>query len=178
MDSERISPWDSARAFTNKLMDQSFASVRRRDPGHLACGIRRGAWGEMIERWPDEFARTRASRFRARYNIAPEFLYPHFLLHTGRGAAVSDADYRRRVHYVGINNMDLKARYDTWRLRRLSPRFYALNDDFGDAANPRVAARWRRCLDAMLPDPSPFERRGHLRQGPDPAGQGRTTMTD
>jgi len=157
-DSDSISPWDAGRAYTNDLMDKAFGANRRRDPGHLACGVRKSLWSEMMELWPEPVEYLRNSPFRAKYNVVPEFLYPHFALHAGRGQIVPDDIYKRDVSYVAINNWAAKAHLDTWLLRRKMPKFYALNDDFGDAANPKVVDIWRRALNRLLPDPSPFEK--------------------
>ena len=157
-DSDRRSPWDAGRAYTNKLLDDAFGAKKRRDVGHIPTVFRRSVWGSMIERWPEDFARTRRSRFRAKYNVVPEFLYPHYLIETGLGHQVPLELYRRLVHYVSIDNFVLKARYDIWRIGRRNAKFYALNDSFGHNPNPWIVARWREVLHEMFPVPCMFEK--------------------
>jgi len=152
------SPWDAGRAYTNKLLDEAFGPARRLDVGHVPAVFRRSIWGEMIERWPEDFDRTRTSRFRARYNVVPEFLYPYYLIHRGLGYAVPSAVAKRSMHYVSIDNLDLKARFDIWSIKRRGAKFSALNDNFGDEPNPRVVRRWRAFLREMWPTPCMFEK--------------------
>ena len=54
-------------------------------------------WERMHSRWPEEFRRTSASRFRALGNVVPEHLYPYYMLYEGRGVPVPRfAAYRLR----------------------------------------------------------------------------------
>ena len=69
----------------------------------------------MIAAWPEELVRTRASRFRAAGNVAPEYLYPYFAWYEGRARRVPIAESYRDAYYQGIDNVLLQQ-----RLRRLA----------------------------------------------------------
>ena len=111
----------------------------------------------MIARWADAFARTSASRFRATGNVAPEHLYPHFLLEEKRGVPVPQMTAYRQTAYHPLNNVVPFQRASVARLRWQRPKFFCMNDNFGARPNPRVVALVTRALDAWFPQPSRFE---------------------
>jgi len=155
--SERLSPWNAALAASNHLLDEAFGPRRRPEVGHRPLLIDRAYWEEMERRWPEPFALIRASRFRAPGNVAPEHLYPHYLLATGRARAVSAFRSFRIAYYHGLQNV---LPWSWWCLavtRLLRPSTIALNDGFGARPNPRVVALARRFLERRYPVKSPFE---------------------
>jgi len=155
--SETLSPWNAALAQSNHLLDQAFGRHRRRTVTHVPLLIDRPSWAEMEARWPDEFARTRASRFRARYNVVPEYLYPHFLHYTGRGRIAPTARTYRDTYYHGLENLTAWAWCGLHVIALLRPKMIALNDGFGDRPNERVVRLARRFLERRYPVKSPYE---------------------
>jgi len=156
-DSDRLSPWNTALAHSNFLLDQAFGEGGRRPVNHVPLMVDREIWNEMIARWPDDFARTSASRFRARYNVVPEYMYLYFALLTGRGEAVPLAETYRTTFYNSLENNRLVTAWGRFGIRTLRPTTVALNDGFGERPDPRIVARTRRFLEELFPDPSPFE---------------------
>jgi Stealth protein CR2, conserved region 2/Stealth protein CR3, conserved region 3/Stealth protein CR4, conserved region 4 len=151
------SPWNLALAYSNGLLDARFGRRRR---GQLKFGllaVDRESWVEMREAWPEAFARTSASRFRAAGNVAPEHLYPYFLLETGRGARVPRATMARHVWYQPLNNVTVLQAVGMARLRWFAPTFACLNDNFGASPNPAAVTVVKRALERWFPAPSPFE---------------------
>jgi len=154
---ERLSPWNRALALSNHLLDERYGRKRRRTVGHAPLPIDVESWRAMIDTWPDVFARTSASRFRATGNVAPEHLYPHFLLEEGRGVAVPWVTGHRQTAYHPLNNVVAVQRANLARLAWQRPKFFCMNDNFGERPNPRVVALVRRTLERWYPERSRFE---------------------
>jgi stealth protein CR2/Stealth-like protein len=152
-----VSPWNLALAYSNALLDERFGRRRRGQTKFAPLAIDRQSWTDMIDAWPEAFARTSASRFRAEENVAPEHLYPHFLLATGRGVRVPASRTLRHAWYHPINNVGLLQRAGFARLARFAPKFVCLNDNFGARPDPRVVRIVREALDRWFPRPSRFE---------------------
>jgi hypothetical protein len=157
-DHPRLSPWEAALAHTSRLLDESYGPQRRRVVGHVPLIVDVACWEEMVRRWEADFRRTSASRFRSPGNVAPEQLYGYYMLHEGKGVAVPPLRAYRDSTYHGLDNwlpwQRLALRYVRW----LRPRFYCLNDGFGQRPNPKVVALVRKALEAAYPRPSRFER--------------------
>jgi len=150
-----LSPWNRALAYSNHLLNARYGKKRRSTVSHSPLAIDVESWRAMVAAWPDAFAHTAASRFRATGNVAPEHLYPHFLVEEGRGV-VADA----RAHasaYHPLNNVTLFQRLALARLRRRRPMFLCLNDNYGARPNPRAVAVARAFLERMFPERSRFE---------------------
>jgi hypothetical protein len=154
---ERLSPWNRALAYSNGLLDARYGAKRRTTVGHVPLAIDIDAWRLMIESWPDVFERTIASRFRANGNVAPEHLYPHFLIEEGRGIAIRDFSERLRSAYHPLNNVPLFQRVNLARIGWQRPAFLCLNDNFGERPHPSSVGVVRRTLDRWFPQPSRFE---------------------
>jgi len=156
-DSDTLSPWNTGLALANHLLNQAFGAKVRRTVNHVPLLIDRDIWAEMVGRWPSVFAATRMSRFRAKGNIPPEYVYPHYLLHTGQGRRMPLAETYRDTAYHGLENFLPWAWIGLNMMRLLRPKTIALNDNFGDLPNPRVVAMTRRFLNAQYPVKSPYE---------------------
>jgi len=156
-DQDGISRWNASLAHSNHLLNAAFGTRARPTFTHVPLLIDRDWWAEMIARWPDDFARTRTSRFRAKYNVVPDYLYPHFLLGTGRGIAVSRLRTYRDTFYFGIENYTAYALWKLAQRRAIGAKTLCLNDNFGDNPNPRVVKLVRDFLDKSYPVKSPFE---------------------
>lgn len=156
-DGQDLTPWNASLAYTNHLLDGAFGKRSRPTFSHAPLFIDRDWWEEMVERWPDDFARTRASRFRDRHNVVSSYLYPYFLLGTGRAAEVSRLRTYRDTFYFGVENYTA---YAWWKLalaRAVGAKTLCLNDNFGTDPNPRVVQRVRDFLEETYPVKSPFE---------------------
>jgi hypothetical protein len=153
----KSSAWDEAVAFSNHLLDQRFGAAPRRDVGHVPVAVELSSWMEMLAEWPDDFARTRSSRFRAPGIVAPEHLYPCYLVHRDLAGVVPLPKALKESGYLGLMNSWILMQLGLGRLRRKKPKFFALNDNFGPRPNPRVVRSVRRFLESSFPDPSPFE---------------------
>jgi hypothetical protein len=155
--SDRLSPWNACLANTNHLLDKAFGRARRHSVNHVPLLIDRGVWAEMTERWCEEFERTVSSRFRAKYSVVPEYLYPHFLLLTGRGELTPTTETYLRTFYSSLENNRLVTSAARRLIRILRPRTICLNDGFGDLPDPGIVDRTRRFLEELYPEKSPFE---------------------
>ena len=157
-DNTATSPWNAALARANHLLDTGFAAAPRHVVSHVPLLIDKAIWAGMLDRWPDEVRHTRESRFRRAGNIAPEYLYQHYLLATGAGVAAPRFETYRRTLYHGLGNSLPFALLGMGLIRLLSPRTIALNDNFDGHPNPRVVAAVRAFLARRWPEPSTFER--------------------
>ena len=156
-----LSPWQLSLAQSNDMLDRAFGHAPRWLLKHVPLLVERERWREMVERrWPEEFRRTSASRFRARGNVVPEHLYPYLLLYEGRARLMSIVESYRRAHYQGVDNILPQQVAQFAFLRWLRPPFLCLNDNFGARPNPAVVWLARRYLEWAYPTPSRFERAG------------------
>lgn len=152
------SSWNAALAQCNFLLDSAFGKAKRPTFTHAPLLIDRDWWAEMIGHWPEHFAHTRSSRFRATGNIVPDYLYPHFLLATGRASRVSHWATYRETFYYPLEDYVAYLRWKMLQFKCLQPRTLCLNDNFGEQPNGRAVAYIRRFLDAAYPVKSAFER--------------------
>ena len=152
-----ISPWNAALARSNHLLDTAFTSMRRHGVNHVPLLIEKSRWQEMCERWAEDFARTRASRFRKMGSVAPEYLYPYFLLHNGRAEMGTLSRTWRRSFYVPLENTPFTTAFGLARARLFQPKMLTLNDGFDDKPRPAVVDRARRFLKESYPVKSRFE---------------------
>jgi len=152
-----VSPWNLALARSNALLDERFGSKRRGQLKFAPLAIDRESWAAMEETWPDAFAETAASRFRAAGNVAPEHLYPFFLLETGRAVRVPRSTIVRHAWYQPLNNLAALQSIGLARLMWFAPKFACLNDNFGATPSPRAVAAIAGALERWFPAPSPFE---------------------
>jgi stealth protein CR2/Stealth-like protein len=151
------SPWNLALARSNALLDERFGRRRRGQVKFAPLSVDRDRWIDMIEAWPDAFASTSASRFRAPGNVAPEHLFPYFALAAGHGVRVPWPTVVRHACYQPLNNVALLQSLGMARLRWLAPKFACLNDGFGARPRGAAVAVVRRALERWFPAPSPFE---------------------
>jgi len=154
-----LSPWNAALAWSNHLLDERYRRRRRGMVHDSPLMIERATWERMISTWSEDFRRTTGSRFRAPRNVAPEHLYPHFLIHEGVAEPVALTRAYRWAAYHSVDNVLPLQHLSLSFLRALRPKFCCFNDNFDDAPNPRVVALVRRKLAQWFPTPSPWELR-------------------
>jgi hypothetical protein len=92
------------------------------------------------------------------HDVAPEHLYPHFLLAESLAVRAPLPRVYRDVSYLGLGNSPLAARLGLAWLRARRPKLFCLNDNFGAHPDPRVVRLVRRFLEDAYPEPSRFER--------------------
>lgn len=156
--SEQISPWNSAHAFSNYLLDDSYRHEGRNVVNHVPFMIDKQTWQEMIKIWKKEFKQTWGNRFRSRYNIAPEYFYPYFMLYNNKAIRTSLFNTYSNTFYYGADNFLLLALYGIHMIRLLKPKMYSINDNFGAKPDIRVTLRIRQFLDNLYPCQSAFEK--------------------
>jgi hypothetical protein len=156
-DRDDFSPWNTALAFGNHLLDQAFGHARRRPVNHVPLWLDRGWWDEMLVRWSTEVEATRNSRFRAKYNFVPEYVYLYYLYHTGRARMESMARSYADIGYCPVGNFLPLMRARLARLKWQRPMALTFNDSFGATPNPKVVAAMRSFLETAYPVKSPFE---------------------
>jgi hypothetical protein len=154
---DAVSPWNLALAHSNALLDDRFGPRRRRQLKFAPLAADRESWLEMIDAWPDAFARTSVSRFRAAGNVAPEHLYPHFQLESGRAIRVGRTSVARHAWYQPLNNVAPLQSVGMARLRWFAPKFACLNDNFGSRPNPAAVNVVKHALERWFPAASRFE---------------------
>lgn len=122
-DPER-SGYENAARVNRRLLHERYGRLITRHLEHAATPLRKSVLLELEREFPDEFARTQASRFRSSADISvTNSFYHYYALMTGRAVQQRDA----RVRYV-----DTTARADLDSLKGLLKRrnvdFFCLND--------------------------------------------------
>jgi hypothetical protein len=149
-------PTDWASYNATRLLERDLGYRPRTKLAHTPYPQLREVVEELEDRYPSEFAATRAARFRSRTDQAvPSFLAPHYGIATGRAVEVpvTSEDYV----FANTGHDHWPKRRDDIRARR--PRFYCLNSSRHRAIPPDEQAREvGALLDDVLPFPSPFER--------------------
>ena len=150
------SGFENAARVNRRLLRERFGPMTTRHLEHAATPLRRSVMAELEAAFPDEFAATAASTFRARSNISvTNSLYHYYALMTGRAVVQPAA----RTAYVdtttraGMRDMsDL--------LRRRSMDFFCLNDGSAPEIDPKLRATTIiRFLESYFPIPAPWESR-------------------
>jgi hypothetical protein len=155
---EGLSPWTASHASANHLLDKRYGRQGRRMLRHAPLVIDVERWRETISVWPEVFASTIGSRFRAPENVPPEYLHAH---HMAAESKAVMAPYRETLAvsaYHGVENLLWRERLALGWIRWRRPSFYCLNDNFDANPNPRVVSYVRGWLESQYPTPSRFER--------------------
>jgi hypothetical protein len=150
-------PYEAAIGVSNGLLDARFGARRRARVRHVPIVMDVDHWQALAREFPEAVARTRQSRFRAPGTFAPDHLYPHYCLLTSRAAAVPLLRSYASAGYLGLENSRLTL-FALAALERWRPALLCLNDNFGEAPDPRVVRQVRSFLDRLFPRPSRFER--------------------
>jgi hypothetical protein len=156
---ERKSPWEAGLAYANHLLDERYGHRSRGSIKHTPVFFDIETFAEFVKAWPEIIEATSASRFRAMGNVPPEHMYPYYLLHEGRAIEMPKWISYRDISYLGIENWLFMSVFGLANLLVRRPKWYSLNDNFGDRPNPRVVALIRRYLESTYPEPSRFEKR-------------------
>ncbi|WP_436774416.1 stealth family protein [Yinghuangia sp. YIM S09857] len=151
---ENDTPVDAACKNNRALLERTFGRVISQPMDHIPYALSRSVMRELEERYPDEYARTAGSKFRALTDLSVTSSLAHYYgLLTGRAIAGSV-----QYGYVHLAHPELASRLAQMLLRRDRDAF-CLNDSFSSAADIEVQnAVISPFLDAYLPVPSPAER--------------------
>ncbi|MET0303088.1 MAG: stealth family protein [Microbacteriaceae bacterium] len=148
------SGFENAARVNRALLSERFGATITRHLEHCAAPLRRSIMREMEQEFPEEFARTAASRFRSSTDISvTNSLYHYYALLTGRAVEQTSA----RVLYVETTLAESLS-----QLRRLkknrSHDMFCLND----GSKPEIDVDTRRravteFLETYFPVPAPWE---------------------
>ncbi|GAA2970749.1 hypothetical protein JOD63_000814 [Microbacterium terrae] len=146
---------DNGLRVNRALLHERFGREIVRDLDHCATPLLRSVMAELEQTFPDDFARTAASRFRSATDISvTNSLYHYYALMTGRAIATRQP----RVAYVQTTQAGSLRGMEKLVARR-DVDMFCLNDG-GDAEVPeelRVRAL-RSALERMFPVRAPWER--------------------
>ena len=146
---------DNALRVNRALLSERFGRTITRDLEHCATPLRRSVMDELEQAFPQDFARTAASRFRSATDISvTNSLYHYYAQFTGRAIATT----RPRVRYVQTTLAASLAGMERLARRR-DVDMFCLND--GGAGEMPEDLRVRTVtdiLERMFPVPGPWER--------------------
>ena len=148
------SGFENAARVNRALLRERFGKVTTRHLEHCAAPLRKSVLAELEAAFPDEFARTAASRFRSATDISvTNSLYHYYALLTGRAVVQTDA----RVKYVETT---LRQALDAMKrlLKRRDHDMFCLNDgSFPEISIEERTAAVIDFLDRYFPFPAPWE---------------------
>jgi glycosyltransferase involved in cell wall biosynthesis len=136
--STALTPHAAAAQNNRALLQRDFGRTITKAMLHTPHALRRSVLFELEKRYPDEFAQTAASPFRAASDLSvASSLYQHYALLTGRAVPGSITSA-----YVGLGRLDVEQRLGALRSRR----FDAINiADFHEYRYPESTIdRWVR----------------------------------
>jgi len=149
------SGFENAARVNRRLLHERFGRVTTRHLEHTAAPLRKSVVGALASEFPEEFAKTAASPFRAADNISvTNSLYHYYALLTGRavqkvGAKVLYVDTTMKAGLRSLKTLLRKRDYD----------FFCLNDgSFPEVTPDERARKMRSFLEAYFAIPAPWER--------------------
>ncbi|MEV6767412.1 stealth family protein [Nocardia sp. NPDC051030] len=152
---ERRSGFENAARMNRQLLTQRFGHIITRHLEHTPVPLRRSVLLEMEQAFPDDFARTRTSRFRSATDISvTNSLYHYYALLTGRAVPQETAKMRYvdTTMYTGLALLDGLA-------RRRNVDFFCLNDgSFPEVPEAERVRAVSEFLDTYFPEPAPWEK--------------------
>lgn len=146
---------DNGLRVNRALLQERFGRTIVRDLEHCAAPLQRSVMAELEREFPDDFARTAASRFRSATDISvTNSLYHYYALFTGRAMPTREP----RVQYVQTTLADAGR-----RMQRLSTRadvdMFCLNDGGESDVPEQIRVRMlRQTLERMFPIRAPWEK--------------------
>lgn len=149
------SGFENAARVNRALLREKYGKVTTRHLEHCAAPLRKSVMAELEATFPDEFARTAASRFRSATDISvTNSLYHYFALLTGKAVVLTDA----KVRYVETT---LKRALPAMSrlLKRRDVDMFCLND--GSFPEISVEERTTAVIDFLeryFPFPAPWEK--------------------
>jgi Stealth protein CR2, conserved region 2/Stealth protein CR3, conserved region 3/Stealth protein CR4, conserved region 4/Stealth protein CR1, conserved region 1 len=148
------SGFENAARVNRRLLRERFGRVTTRHLEHTAAPFKKSVVQELEQTFPEEFARTAASRFRSATDISvTNSLYHYFALFTGRAVQKVGA----KVLYVDTTTRKGLALLDRL-LRKRSFDFFCLNDgSFPEVGAEERAQAMRAFLEQYYAIPAPWE---------------------
>ncbi len=149
------SGFENAARVNRALLRDRFGKVTTRHLEHCAAPLRKSVMADLEASFPEEFARTAASRFRSATDISvTNSLYHFYALLTGHAVVQTDA----RVKYV-----ETTLRQALPAMRRLLKRrdhdMFCLNDgSFPEISVEERTAAVIDFLERYFPFPAPWEK--------------------
>lgn len=149
------SGFENAARVNRKLLADRFGQLITRHLEHTAVPLRKSVLQEMEREFPDEFARTQASPFRASTDISvTNSFYHYYALLTGRAVQQEKAN----VRYVNTTTRAGLNLLPELRKKRRQ-HFFCLNDSsFPEVPAAERAARVIDFLERYFPIPAPWEK--------------------
>ncbi|WP_254900480.1 stealth family protein [Rhodococcus sp. 1168] len=151
---EDRSGFENAARVNRRLLQDRFGLMTTRHLEHAATPLRKSVMQEMENEFPDEFAATAASVFRASTNISvTNSLYHYYALMSGRAVVQTSAKvtYIDTTSHSGLHSMENL-------LPKRSIDFFCLND--GSFPEVDLEVRTRRVtefLERYFPIVAPWE---------------------
>lgn len=156
VDPAKESPWNLALAHTAEVLDQRHGVQAWQRLHHGPLPFFREQYGEVMERYAEEIAATRAERFRSGACVAPEVLFTLDMMARGLQTPAPEMTPRMKG-YASLENIWLVTAAQLAWLRWRGSQTLCLNDSFGDAPNPRVERLVLGWLERCFPKKSRFE---------------------
>lgn len=150
--------YSQSRAYTNGLMDKRYGRRRRPSLGHGPLVFVPDEMARAQSIWSEEVRATETHRFRHPNDVLAVHLMPNFLYHEGMAEYVSPWLRFAKVGYLGLDNRRWNVKAGLGWIARIKPKYFCLNDDFGDDVDPEVERYIRRWLEKQYPAPSRFEK--------------------
>lgn len=149
------SGFENAARVNRMLLQNRYGALITRHLAHAPTPLRRSVMADLEAEFPEEFAATAASPFRARDNISvTNSLYHYYALLNGRAVVQRNAHARYIDTTTEAGLRDMQA-----LLNDRSSDFFCLNDDADEEISPRKRARaMTEFLRAYFPIPAPWER--------------------
>jgi hypothetical protein len=149
------SGFENAARVNRQLLWDRFEKIITRHLEHTAAPLRKSVLCELEREFPDDFARTQASRFRASSDISvTNSLYHYYALMTGRAVQHESA----KVLYVDTTLRSGLAKLPTL-LKKRKVDFFCLNDGSFPEVSPQERADVvGEFLEKYFPVPAPWER--------------------
>ncbi|MFB7722395.1 stealth family protein [Nocardia sp. NPDC056100] len=152
---ERRSGFENAARMNRQLLQGRFGHMITRHLEHTPVPLRRSVLHEMEQAFPEDFARTRTSRFRAATDISvTNSLYHYYALLTGRAVPQEAAKMRYvdTTMYTGLALLEGLA-------RRRNVDFFCLNDgSFPEVPEAERVRAVSEFLETYFPEPAPWEK--------------------
>ncbi len=149
------SGFENAARVNRRLLRGRFGRTITRHLEHTAAPLRKSILRELEAEFPEDFARTAASTFRAATDISvTNSLYHYYALLTGRAVLQTEAKVRYvdTTMRVGLTDM-------TRLLKRRNVDLFCLNDgSFPELTVEERASAVRSFLEAYFPIAAPWER--------------------
>ncbi len=148
------SGFENSARVNRLLLQDRYGALITRHLAHAPTPLRKSVMAEIERAFPDEFAATAASPFRARDNISvTNSLYHYYALLNGKAVVQHNA----RARYVDSTTKAGLRELKTL-LKERSVDFFCLNDDADEEISPRKRAKaMRKFLRSYFPLPAPWE---------------------